>query len=134
MAGCEKGFVKCFLIIPFACLVSIAAVQPNYLWNSQETFYNTFFTTCRPRVYVFTMNTLPLHIHRTHSCGCTTQRRGTTGSEAPPSFSESLPSVSSLSGLPSCARYCSEIVLITPPCTSRHRGRGRVHATCLYIG
>ena len=28
-----------------------AAVQPNGLCNYRKTFYNTFFTSCRPRLY-----------------------------------------------------------------------------------
>ena len=44
-SGWEKDFVKCFLKVPLACLGSTAAaVQPNGLWNSKKTFYNTFFT------------------------------------------------------------------------------------------
>ena len=36
---CYKGFVLCFLIVPHACLGSIAAaVHINGLWNSQKTF------------------------------------------------------------------------------------------------
>ena len=51
-AGCEKGFVKCFLKVLLACRGSMAAaVQPNVLWNSYKTFYKTFFTICRPRLY-----------------------------------------------------------------------------------
>ena len=46
-AGCEKGFVTCFLTVPLACLGCMAAaVQPNCLWTSQKTFY----TTCCPRL------------------------------------------------------------------------------------
>ena len=35
---CGKGDVLCFLIVPLACLGSMAAaVQPNSLGNSQKT-------------------------------------------------------------------------------------------------
>ena len=38
-----KGFVKCFLKVPPACLGSTAtAVQPNGLGNSRKTFYKSF--------------------------------------------------------------------------------------------
>ena len=53
-AGCEKGFVKCFLKVPLASLGSMAVVvQPNGLWNSQKTFYKTCFTSCRLRLRWF---------------------------------------------------------------------------------
>ena len=53
-ACCVKGFVICFLVVPLACLGSMAAaVQPNSLWNSQKTCYKTFPTTCRPRLHIF---------------------------------------------------------------------------------
>ena len=52
-ATCSEGFVFCFLKGPFACLVSMAAaVQPNCLWNSQKTLNKTFYSTCRPTLYV----------------------------------------------------------------------------------
>ena len=52
-AGCVKGFVTCFLEVPFACLGSMATVvQPYCLWNSQKTCYKTFTTTCRPRLRI----------------------------------------------------------------------------------
>ena len=42
----------CFLKVPLACLGSMAAaVQPNGLGNSQKTFYKTFGTSCRPRLF-----------------------------------------------------------------------------------
>ena len=51
-AGYGKGFVTCFLKVLLACLGSrAAAVQPNCLWNSQKTCYNTFSSTCRPRLH-----------------------------------------------------------------------------------
>ena len=48
-ATCSKGFVISFLKVPLACLGSMAAaVQPNGLWNSQKTFYKTFFHNLTP--------------------------------------------------------------------------------------
>ena len=50
-AGCVKSFVACFLEVRLACLGSMAAsVQPSCLWNSQKTCYETFSSTCRPRL------------------------------------------------------------------------------------
>ena len=43
-------------------LALAAAVQPNCLWNSQKTFYKTFFTTCRPRLYATTVLSLRIMI------------------------------------------------------------------------
>ena len=52
-AGSEKGFDKCFLKVLLACLGSMAAaVQLNCLGNSRNTFYKTFGTSWRPRLYV----------------------------------------------------------------------------------
>ena len=45
-AGSEKGFVKCSMKVPLACMA--ASVQPNCLWNCQKTFYKTFFTPAAP--------------------------------------------------------------------------------------
>ena len=52
VATCSEGFVLCFLKVPLAWLGSMAAaVQPDGLWNSPKTFYKTFGTSCRPRLY-----------------------------------------------------------------------------------
>ena len=52
-AGCVNGFVTYFLEVPLACFGSMAAaVQPNCLWNSQKTLSKTFYSTCRPTLYL----------------------------------------------------------------------------------
>ena len=55
VATCSEGCVIYFLkIIIFACRGSMAtAVQPNSLGNTRKTFYKTFRTSCRPRLYIY---------------------------------------------------------------------------------
>ena len=49
----SKRCVTCFLEVSLACLGSVAAaVQPNFLWNSQKTCCKTFSKTCRPKLYI----------------------------------------------------------------------------------
>ena len=47
-ATCSECFVRSLLIVPLACLGSMAAPElPNSLWNSQKKVYKTFGTSGR---------------------------------------------------------------------------------------
>ena len=53
VSGCEKCVASVVWESPLAWLGSTTtAAQPNGLWNCEKTFYTTFFTTCRPRLYI----------------------------------------------------------------------------------
>ena len=45
-AALSKGFVKCFLRVPQVVGCTAAAMG-----NFQKTYYKTFGTSCRPRLY-----------------------------------------------------------------------------------
>ena len=65
-AGCIKGFVKCFLEVPLACLGSMtAAVQHNSLYNSQKTFHKTFFTN---KIYLPFFSNCPFTLKKKRWC------------------------------------------------------------------
>ena len=73
-SGWEKGFGNFFLKVPIAYLGSTAAVvKPNSLWNSQKTFYKTFFTTCCPKLYFLSVPRWL--VCSAHSCGPIQPRR-----------------------------------------------------------
>ena len=60
---CSEAFVICFLKVPLACLGRMAAaVQPKGLGNSQNTFYNTFGTSCRPRLYIYASFVVDIYV------------------------------------------------------------------------
>ena len=52
-AGCGKGFATCFLRVPQAAGLNCSchAAQASK-GNFQKTYYKTFYTTCRPRLYI----------------------------------------------------------------------------------
>ena len=51
-SGCEKSFVKCFLRVPQAVgLYCSCHADQGRKGNFQKTFYKTFFTIWRPRLY-----------------------------------------------------------------------------------
>ena len=52
-SGCEKGFVKCFLRVPLACLGSMAtAVEPNSLGTLRKMLTKPFTQPDAPRCQI----------------------------------------------------------------------------------
>ena len=68
----SEGFVICFLIVPPACLGSMAAaVKTNSLGNSQKTVNKTFGTSGRPtRYHTACVYLWTIYIRRRHCSDC----------------------------------------------------------------